>query len=196
MFFEQLRKLILLMQALHSECCASWKASEAYVPINQKKQQVRDIVGDGAMMEVLFAYHNHIQHLEPDVEAHLSAFPFPVNHRVKNWNSMEDKLGRYQNGPSEGKMPLNKCLNDLFGWRIISADVPDYEQIQSYLAKEFPGLKCIDSSKQGYRATHIYISRSNFDFQWELQLWNARDEHSNKESHKQHKQGYTAWERQ
>lgn len=34
----------------------------------------------------------------------------------------------------------------------------------------------------------------NYDFPWELQIWNPEDEQSNKKSHEKYKQGYTTWE--
>lgn len=57
-------------------------------------------------------------------------------------------------------------------------------------------LKCIDSSKKEYKATHIYFKQDNFNFQWELQIWNKIDEVNNIISHEKYKQDYAKWERE
>ena len=54
--------------------------------------------------------------------------------------------------------------------------------------------KYIDSSKQIYRAVHLYFRADNQSFPWELQIWNRCDAETNFESHKEYKQAYTIWE--
>ncbi len=55
-------------------------------------------------------------------------------------------------------------------------------------------FKCIDSSKNDYVATHIYFKKDNYNFQWELQIWDKKHEKFNYLSHKEYKQMYTDWE--
>lgn len=42
-----------------------------------------------------------------------------VNIRTKAKNSIEYKIKNYIENHENGKVPINKCLNDLFGIRII-----------------------------------------------------------------------------
>lgn len=53
----------------------------------------------------------------------------------------------------------------------------------------------LDSSKQDYRAIHLYFKKDNYSFPWELQIWNECDSERNLISHKKYKQEYTAWEK-
>lgn len=57
-------------------------------------------------------------------------------------------------------------------------------------------MKCLDSSKGEYVATHIYFRDGNFNFQWELQVWSASQEKVNTISHEKYKQEYTKWEKE
>lgn len=59
----------------------------------------------------------------------------------------------------------------------------------------YPNLKCINSTKGKYVATHIYFGNDdNTKFQWELQLWSKENLESNLLSHAKYKQDYIKWE--
>ena len=115
---------------------------------------------------------------------------------VKNRNSIEYKIKNYIENHENGKITINKCLNDLFGIRIICKDQIDFSQINHLVKEKYDKLKCIDSSKIEYKATHIYFKQSNFEFQWELQIWNEDDEINNIRSHEKYKQDYVRWEKE
>ena len=117
-----------------------------------------------------------------------------ITSRIKQLNSIEYKIERYQKGDLAGGMPINKCLNDLFGVRIIIDEIYDDKELREYLAERYPKLKVIDSSKDRYKATHLYFYNDNYSFPWELQIWKKVDESGNLLSHKKYKQGYTIWE--
>ena len=119
-----------------------------------------------------------------------------VNIRTKAKNSIEYKIKNYIENHENGKVPINKCLNDLFGIRIICTKKIENEQIKQLVKLKFKHLKCIDSSKQDYKATHIYFRQDNFNFQWELQIWNKEDEMNNINSHEKYKQDYIKWEKE
>ena len=119
-----------------------------------------------------------------------------MNARVKNRNSIEYKIKNYIENHENVKITINKCLNDLFGIRIICKDQIDFSQINHLVKEKYDKLKCIDSSKIEYKATHIYFKQSNFEFQWELQLWNEDDEINNIRSHEKYKQDYVRWEKE
>ena len=94
-------------------------------------------------------------------------------------------------------------MNDLLGFRIIIDGEFSFLDIKDFVESNYSNLsgyklKCIDSSKNGYFAIHIYFSKdgSNYFFPWELQVWKKSDEVNNISSHKKYKQDYTNWEQQ
>lgn len=119
-----------------------------------------------------------------------------VDTRIKARNSIEYKIYRYIQEHSDGEIPINKCFNDLFGIRIICEEKLTNKQVSELIKNKFKNLKCIDSSKKDYKATHIYFKQDNFNFQWELQVWNKEDEINNINSHEKYKQDYVKWEKE
>lgn len=119
-----------------------------------------------------------------------------VNIRAKLRNSIEFKIKNYILNHENGEIPINKCLNDLFGIRIICKKEISNAQINELIRNKFPNLKCIDSSKKDYKATHIYFKKDNFSFPWELQIWNEINEKNNIYSHEKYKQDYVRWEKE
>lgn len=119
-----------------------------------------------------------------------------INTRVKTQNSIEFKTKNYSENHENGKVPINKCFNDLFGIRIILEQNLKHKDIQSFIKEKHKDLKCIDSSKKegNYKATHVYFSTNNYTFPWELQIWNKADEENNLKSHEKYKQDYVKWE--
>ncbi len=115
--------------------------------------------------------------------------------RIKTKNSVNAKIDNYLKRDN-GNFPIKKCFNDLLGFRIIIDDNFSYSDINSFVSQNYPNLKCIDSSKNGYVATHIYFQAhgNNKLFPWELQIWQLSDEENNINSHTLYKQGYTTWE--
>ena len=52
-----------------------------------------------------------------------------------------------------GKVPINKCFNDLFGIRIICNTDISFDEIFNLIDTKYDNLKCIDSSNI---KLHIY----------------------------------------
>ena len=124
--------------------------------------------------------------------------------RVKLKNSIEDKIDNYIKNHEEGKVSVNKCINDIYGVRIIFNENIEYDDIKKYIDiknKESTldlKLKCTDATKpkENYVATHIYFKKGNYSFQWELQIWDKMHEQTNIISHEKYKQDYTIWEKE
>ena len=51
------------------------------------------------------------------------------------------------NRPIKGKVPINKCFNDLLGFRIIINADFSFEQLNEHIHECFDSLKLIDSTK-------------------------------------------------
>lgn len=195
----ELEKLINFIQTEYIEFNKKWQNSTYYKKINLKNNQVCYLMENEEMLNTIFNYREFIN--ENNIQLSLDFKQFnnekvKVNTRAKTKNSIEYKIKNYIQNHEDGKIPINKCLNDLFGIRIICAEQITNNQIEELIQNKFKDLKCIDSSKQEYKATHIYFKQDNFNFQWELQVWNKIDEINNINSHEKYKQDYVKWEKE
>lgn len=119
-----------------------------------------------------------------------------INGRVKNEDSIINKINKKFKQDS-GKFSINKCLNDLIGFRIIDSDYDNniYSLI-GYLDKikdkcRIRHMKRVNGQYEGY---HIYFKGiDNCYFPAELQVWSAKHETINLESHKIYKKEYVDW---
>lgn len=127
-----------------------------------------------------------------------------IEGRVKNFNSISSKIEYYVYMKDErGKIPIYKCLNDLYGLRAIIDDSMQLSDLYDCISKicssimpsEKIKIRVIDSSKKEYNAVHVYIRKDNYSLPWEIQFWLKKDDRKNRISHKKYKQAYTTWER-
>lgn len=170
--------------------------SEKYLRVNLKKTCVSRVQKESGILDLIWAYRNFIEDngVIANTAFELSEFGQTINIRIKTQNSIEYKIEKYIFSREKGMMPVNKCLNDLVGIRVFISDKVSHKNIREHIEDSYPKLKCIDSSKDGYIATHIYFKTDNFSFPWELQIWRTEDRENNLKSHKQYKQEYIKWE--
>ena len=197
---EDLEKLIIFIQQQYKRLYTEWKKSNLYEPIHQKKILVKDINNDNDILNTILNYRSFINDKSLDLKIAFNNLRLnsEVNTRVKAQNSIEYKISNYMSEKHEyGKVPLNKCFNDLYGIRIIFLDNIRYEEIKQFIDYKFnKKLKCNDASNGNYVASHIYFKIDNYVFQWELQIWDKFHEKTNIISHEQYKQDYTKWEQE
>lgn len=122
--------------------------------------------------------------------------------RIKQKDSVLNKLVAYRDQKEKvnGGLIMQKCLNDLFGARLVISDF-DYNdkkmlQCVKRLSDDLPLMRFYFRNKEGYKGLHIYFkNKNNHYFPWELQLWNADDEKNNEFAHKKHKskRAYISW---
>lgn len=196
---NELENLLEFIEKEYQMFCEKWQSSEGYLKINLKNNLVCDLPENEPIMDAVFSYREFIN--ENNIQLLMDFKDFntanaKVNIRAKTRNSIEYKIKNYIQNYECGKVPIEKCLNDLFGIRIICKKKITYNEIKELACIKKMGLKCIDSTKQDYKATHIYFKRDNFNFQWELQVWNQEDEMNNINSHEKYKQDYVKWERE
>lgn len=196
---NELENLIHFIQNEYIIFNEEWKNSIYYTKINLKNNLIIDLTNNEEMLNAVFNYREFIN--ENNIRLLLDFKQFnteksKVNIRTKAKNSIEYKIKNYIENHEDGKIPINKCLNDLFGIRIICTNPIEKNQISELVKSKFKNIKCIDSSKQNYKATHIYFKEDNFNFQWELQIWNKKDEVNNINSHEKYKQDYVKWEKE
>lgn len=197
--FEELDRLINFIQKEYIEFNEKWQKSNYYYKFNLKNNLVCDLLNNEIMLETIFNYREFIN--ENNIQLLMDFKQFnseisKVNIRTKTKNSIEFKIKNYNDNHENGKIPIEKCLNDLFGIRIICSQKLNYDEIVNFIKEKHKKLKCIDSSKKDYKATHIYFKQDNFNFQWELQIWNKEDETNNINSHEKYKQDYVKWEKE
>ena len=198
--YDELQLLIDQIQYLYENITDIWEKVNTN-NINFKKMQVRDIDNDGTIYVTVNQYVGFLNEQSSIILTNLqSSYNYfnQINARVKTQNSIELKIQNYKTQKHGlGKIPINKCLNDLFGLRIILKNPLTYKEIYGFIRKTYGNkYKCIDSSKLGYKATHLYFKKDNMSFQWELQIWNNCDRENNLSSHKKYKQEYTTWEKE
>lgn len=184
---------------LYKDTCNHWDKHYVGCLYNLKKKQVKDIVRDLEIYYEILEYRNFLSNNMPRLINDLITLDFGVNiqvsSRVKVQNSIESKIVRYNGKMEKGNIPINKCLNDLFGIRIIVPTRYSCQEITDNLKLILPNYKIIDSSKLEYKAVHIYYVNGNKYFPWELQIWKESDMKNNYISHKEYKQEYTNWEK-
>lgn len=193
---EDLVKLINYIDDKYEELSNNWAASEFYIKMNMR-MLVKDFILDSKYLNYVFKYRSFINSFAVDIANDLNNLNLSnlVKSRVKVLNSIQYKIENYNENHENGNVPLNKCLNDLFGIRMISNIDLDFEEIKRVIESKFPKLRCIIAERGDYYALHIYFKRGNrYRFRWELQVWNKSDEIVNDNSHAKYKQGYTKWE--
>ena len=196
---DELDKLIEFIYNKHDIISKDWKKDKRYKPINMKKIQVADVVLNNELLDIIYDYRNFISNYYTDLLNDISLLKLnnQVELRIKAYSSLQDKINRYyaEKKHEYGKISINKCVNDILGIRLIFNEAKNLQEVMNYINKKYNNLKSIDSSKDGYVATHVYFMKNdNLKFQWELQLWNKKDVENNKECHEKYKQEYTKFE--
>lgn len=194
---EELDKLINFIQTEYIQLTSKWEQSEYYTKINLKSNQVCDLLENKIILDTIVNYREFINQNNIQLLMDFKKFnsqKATVNIRTKAKNSIEFKIENYIKNHENGKVPISKCFNDLFGIRIICAEELSFDEVLELINSKYNNLKCIDSSKNDYKATHIYFKKDNYAFQWELQVWNKLDEVNNINSHEKYKQDYVKWE--
>ena len=130
-----------------------------------------------------------------------------ARYRIKSPESIMNKLAKYTDRKENGKIKINKCLNDLFGIRFI---IDDYNKLRrefiDYLDirvnQEIGFRNKIKLTSKGYNnidspyiADHVYFSSrlNNNIFPIELQIWDSVNLERNEKSHVIYKREYTNW---
>lgn len=169
--------------------------------INLNKEKVKRIslIND---VDFYFAFFNAVSKYRENLKQLTAEYPvnnsFLVESRVKNINSISSKIYQYINYKSEkGEVAINKCLNDLYGVRLILKRISfknEMKLIKEIIEENRLECKVINASKQKYKAIHLYLKGDSSSLRWEIQFWLASDDKTNRQSHAIYKQAYTKWE--
>lgn len=126
---------------------------------------------------------------------------YNVKHRIKNYKCVIDKITRFNRNNKLGAFPLNKVLNDILGYRLVidtSFSIKDLMLNIIAITEQLPDnlknkITVLDSSKNDYKAIHLYFKLNNRNYPVELQIWRICDKEKNKASHFEYKQNYMKW---
>ncbi len=193
----ELDNLINFIQTEYIKLTQKWEKSSLYIRTNLKDNLICDLLDNKPILDSIVNYREFINQNNIQLVFNLLRFnteTIKINFRTKAKNSIELKINNYIKKHENGKVPISKCFNDLFGIRIISSEKLTFDMVSNLIKTKYSNLKCIDSSNNGYKATHIYFRNGNYAFQWELQVWNKCDEINNIISHEIYKQDYIKWE--
>lgn len=161
---------------------------------NLKKWDVQQAIKDQFFMQKLIPkYREDIQF---KISADLLKFMldynnFNIRYRTKLKDTIIMKLLHYAyKEKNTHGLYVSKCLNDIFGVRIVLDGVTsNYDKI-NVLLENLREQKIISRyyyrSDKGYKAFHCYFQMNNKVLPWELQIWDTQDRESNIISHKQH----------
>ena len=197
----ELKKLIDFMQTVYTKITKEWFQVSTR-QVNLKKRYVSDIELDGEIYKAIAEYIQLLNERSANFSLSFDSIcASPTSSRVKNLNSVEYKIQRYKSDEQHelGKVPINKCFNDLFGARIILDPPIALTDILAFISSTYANeYRCMDASKLDYKAVHLYLraKQDNRAFPWELQIWNLCDAEKNLISHNEYKQGYTSWEKE
>lgn len=203
---EELEQIVKFIIEEHKKSNEKWRNSEYYFKLNLNKIEVKDIPNSEYLENILnyreFININNVDLME-ELKDKFTVGNTKILNRVKLKNSVEDKIAQYNTERHEnGNIPVNKCLNDLFGVRAIYDSDVNFDEIHNFIKEKFPNnqIRCVDRNIKNdngiltYKAVHLYVKEDNFNFQWELQIWDRKNELMNFNSHEEYKQRYTAWE--
>ncbi|MDK6805117.1 hypothetical protein [Aerococcus sp. UMB7834] len=198
---QQIENLIYEFKGLQDLFYNDWLKYAEDLRINFKSKQINHIVERDnesiSFFEYIGIYYNTLSELNFSsamIRFNENYSSLCLSMRIKTMASIQDKIDRYYRSNHQGRIPINKCLNDLFGIRIFtSLDLISSSSFK-LLCEDLKEKKIISRyyvRKDGnYRAIHIYIKPNNYGLPWELQIWFEDDKERNYLSHSQHKQDY------
>lgn len=175
--------------------------------INLKNLEIKDCISSGEIIPSFLDYINEY-HSKLNLVIAYSDFEYDYaksdgRMRVKQKESIQNKLLYYYLTNNNGEIPVQKCLNDMLGFRLIfdcfDPCADDFINMMSSLKSELTLMKWYNRDKDGYKGTHVYFKNGkNVYFPWELQIWSSSDSELNEHSHSEHKskRSYIDWPKQ
>lgn len=209
--FGSVRELIVDICSVHEGYSRDFLGFTKNDMLNLKKKDINSIFSDdpsdggvyvlkSTFLQLIQEYQDSLGKLIINLDYEYDYDFLDFRMRIKQKDSIINKLFHYKYVKEEkGGIPINKCLNDLLGFRIMIEDFDHTcEEIINFglEMKSSPyKMFCYNASKGDYKATHIYFYGANNYFPWELQIWNTSDEEQNEQSHKEHKskRSYINW---
>lgn len=213
-YYDDIQSIMDQICVLHNAFSREWiELNNGENLLNINKKHIRHICELGeensagrindVFHSIIKGYTNKLDELTVDTDLEYTYSNYDLRLRVKQPESILNKVMFYRMGKEHsGAYPINKCLNDLLGFRIsiekfdhnCSIFYTFFENIRKHYEENNIKIKINNSSKGEYKATHIYFyGDNNKYFPWEMQIWNPADAKINDKSHTLHKQDYLEW---
>lgn len=165
--------------------------------VNFKRKRIKDLeVSSSAGLELMAyvtSYRQYIaQHLPSSINMYLDSIGIKRT-RVKENLSLTKKIEKnIELDKNETQFVyIIRCVNDIFGARVIVNHIDDFDEVVTCLKNKFPNVRVTNATKStGYKAIHIYTNPVKGSLPWELQIWQACDEENNTNLHAEYKRGY------
>ncbi len=116
-----------------------------------------------------------------------STASFSFNYRIKLEHSMMLKMGWYDR--KRESFNVQKSFNDLLGARLIIPSFRKHElAILDYFKSKEDNMirRPYIREEFSYHGLHLSLSSTNFEFPWELQIWDTADREVNFKAHARH----------
>ena len=131
---QHLDDLISHLTDLHAEISGKWSEMQGNEEQpNLKRKQVRDVVVDIPLYEMVLGYRMFLTSLDQCPIVRFGMEGFDVRCRTKMPNSVQSKTERYLNMEHRGHVSMNKCFNDLFGIRAIMDTEVTHAEIRDHI---------------------------------------------------------------
>ena len=145
----------------YTEITDEW-LRETPTKTNLKNALVADIDADGIIYKSIMEYVQLLNEKSADITLSLaSVCSCKVTARVKAQNSIEFKIQNYKTERHEfGKIPINKCINDLFGVRIFLREPLTFDEVYSFIEdRVLSGLDVANYILSKIRCTHLSLEK-------------------------------------
>lgn len=114
-----------------------------------------------------------------------------LRYRSKLMDTTVKKMEQYARREQEiGTIPVYKCLNDLFGARLVLKNVnKETDKINNLLIQNKVNKKLkwyYYRNQDGYKSYQCYFQMNNKVLPWELQIWDSKDRQNNIQAHLKH----------
>lgn len=166
--------------------------------VNFKRVRVRELdmskTSGLEMMKIINEYRNLLALFNPSTFSVALATDGIRRNRVKEKLSISQKVEKFilreKDNPKRFSYVI-KCLNDIFGARIIIQQINDFNELAEAIQKAVPYVRVTNACKDtGYKAVHVYTRPAAGSLPWELQIWQESDEEKNILLHAKYKQEY------
>ena len=143
---KELDELINFIQTEYIQLTNKWEQSGYYIKINLKNNQVYDLLENKTMLDNIVNYREFLNQNNIQLMMDFKKFNTDnatINIRTKAKNSIEFKIENYIKNHEDGKIPINKCFNDLFGIRIICNEELSFDKIVKLINNKYSNIEHI-----------------------------------------------------
>ncbi|WP_165210668.1 hypothetical protein [Streptococcus tangpeifui] len=193
--FDEIVSLINEIGKLHQDF--SHNFFKGHIAYNLKRTRVDKVLQETSYDETFISlvddYIEELSYWLIFLEFNSKSLILETRFRGKNKESALNKLYYYRVGKSDPTIPVQKCLNDLLGFRIIINNTIDYDCLLDKIKRSdklnIKLFRPYVRTDENYKGIHLYVkSDNNHYFPWEIQIWQKSDEISNERSHRNHKE--------